>query len=283
VGEDQTGRAGARAILPTVKTRGVFCALRSQKEKLLMAYRRNGYPKKKRKGKGDSVWHARRTAGQCGLSEKDLHSGDLCLFLKVEGDQADPTRQIIGRVKAGSDEVEQVSADGRVFRSVPTGRHRCKRNACKAEYDYYQRFCNERIPDGKGGTKVCRAPTGAIFKWQEGRPTGDVDANGEPVYRWHDVLVWEKVVLADEAVARGFHVPTMSDGKFRMTEAHEGERTEGHAHSVSEVPESPLVDVARAAIPDEELGLPVEGTAPKTPTEAPLSQDDLDFLASLPD
>lgn len=240
------------------------------------------YKKRKRKGKGDSVWAARRSAGQCGLSGKDISKGDLCLFLKVRGDQAEPAEQIVGRVKAGSDKVEQVSPDGRVFRSVPTGRHRCKRGVCRAEYDYYQRFCSEKLDNGK----TCRAPTGAIFKWQEGRPTGDVDNNGEPRYRWHDVVVWEKAVLADEAVSRGFHVPTMSDGKFRMTEAHEGERTEGHAHSVSDVAESPLMDVARAALSDEEAG--VEAAPPPPPLaplpeakEEELSQDDLDFLASL--
>jgi hypothetical protein len=252
-----------------------------------MAYKRRSY-KKKRKGKGDSVWPANKSRGVCGLSGrpikgKDHHGNgaDMCLFLKVEGDKADPEFQIIGRVKGdGSDKVEQVTPDGRVFRSVPTGRHRCKRNICQAEYDYYQRFCNERLENGK----VCRAPTGAIFKWQEGRPTGNVDASGEPQYKWHDVIVWEKVVIAEEAVARGFHVPTMSDGQFRTIEALPGERTTGHAHSVSEVPESDLMDLARAAIPDEELGTenppPPPPRAP-LPEQEQLSQDDMDFLASL--
>jgi len=258
-----------------------------------MAYKRS-YGKKKGKGKGDSVWPANKSVGECGLSGISIRGKDRyatpkdlgkagpdeahgCLFLKVEGDQAEPSRQIIGRVKAGTDSVEQVSADGRVFRSVPTGRHRCKRNVCQAEYSYWQRFCSEKLEDGK----VCRAPTGAIFKWQEGRPTGDVDASGEPVMRWHDVVVWEKVVIAEEALKRGFHVPTLSNGKFRETEAMIGDRTTGHAHSVSAVPESPMVDVARAAMSDEELGLPpVEEEKPQGDEEG-LSQDDLDFLSSL--
>ena len=229
----------------------------------------------KKKGKGDSVWAAKRTAGQCALSNIDLHCGDLCLFLKIQGDQADPTQQIVGRV-IGTGKVEQVSPDGKLFRSVPTGKHRCKRGVCRAEYNFWQRFCSEELKNGK----ACRAPTGPIFKWQEGRPTGNVDANGEPELRWHDVEVWEKVVLADEAVSRGFHVPTMSDGKFRMTDAFEGERTTGHCHSVSEVPESPMMDVARAAIPDEELGIRAEGDQ-AAPAENELSDDDLDFLKNL--
>lgn len=254
-----------------------------------MAYKRS-----RKKGKGDSVWVANKSVGECGLSGLSIRGKDRyatpkdlgksgpgeahgCLFLKVEGDEAEPSRQIVGRVKAGTDDVEQVSADGRVFRSVPTGKHRCKRNVCRAEYDYWQRFCNEKLENGK----ACKAPTGPIFKWQEGRPTGEVDANGEPVRRWHDVVVWEKAVIAEEAIKRGFHVPTLAGGKFRETEAHPGDRTTGHAHSVSEVAESPMMDVARAAMSDEELGLPpVEEPRPGT-GEDKLSQDDLDFLESL--
>lgn len=235
-----------------------------------MSYRR----KKKGKGKGDAVWPAKRTAGQCGLSGRDIEAGMLCLFLKCDGRDAEPAMQIIGRLNS-DEKLENVTPDGRFFRSVPTGSHRCKRGTCQEIYDYWQRFCNAEHPENPG--KMCRAPTGAVFKWQEGRPTGRVDSNGESELRWHDVKIWERVVIADEAVARGFHVPMRSDGQFRMTEAKPGERTVGHAHSVSSVPESPMMDVARAAMSDEELGIepPAAGDADT------LSQDDLDFLRSL--
>jgi hypothetical protein len=196
--------------------------------------------------------------------------------------------------------VENVTPDGRQFRSVPTGSHRCARNACQQEYSYWQKFCNAPHPDD--ADKACRAPTKAIFKWQEGRPTGNVDSNGEPEMHWHDVIVWEHAVLADEAEARGFHVPRRADGAFRTTEAKPGERTIGHANSVAETPEAPIMDIARAAIPPEELGQPAEPApepaeraalvvtepAPEPTPEPPpaepeegLSQEDRDWLASL--
>jgi hypothetical protein len=260
-----------------------------------MAYKR----RRKKKGKGDSVWQAQRTKGECALSGrpikgKDQHgdNADWCLFLKCDGDQADPDMQIVGRLEG--DDVRNTTPDGRLFRSVPTGRHRCARNSCLEEYSFWQRFCNAPHPDN--AEKTCRAPTKPIFKWQEGRPTGNVDANGEPEYRWHDVNVWEHVVMADEAEARGFHVPCDKNGVRRTTEALPGERTVGHANSVSDVAESPIMDIARAAIPPEELGQAPEEPAPEPAPEpepepepvppAPepedsLTDEDREWLASL--
>lgn len=258
------------------------------------------YKRRKKKSKGDSVWEANRTRGNCALSGrpiqgKDRHpQGDQCLYLKCDGDKANPDVQIVGRVKAGTDEVENVTPDGRAFRSVPTGRHRCARNSCQEEYNYWQRFCNVAHPDDS--EKTCRAPTKAIFKWQEGRPTGGLDANGEPVVKWHDVTVWEHAVIADEAIARGFHVPTLADGKFRTTEAKPGERTVGHSNSVSEVPEAPIMDLARAGMspqdwgekaPEEPEPTPVAVVEPELvgervqPQENALSAEDREWLASL--
>lgn len=208
-------------------------------------------------GKGGRVWNATRTAGNCGLTGTPIRQGDDCLFLTCSGSDARPEYQIrttgeevtTDRWGRRHKRLVRETPEGKQFRSVPTGQHRCCRNACGEIYDYAQKFCTAPHPEKDGR---CRAKTKPIFKWQE------QDSEG----RWHDVTVWEKVVLADAAVRLGYHVPRRSNGAFVKTKANEGERTEGHAHSVSKLAEPVLMDLARAALSPEEMGEapPIEGT-----------------------
>ena len=232
------------------------------------------------KGIGGRVWPATRTAGNCGLKPgTPLVKGDKCLFLTCAGAEARPEYQIC---QTGTETVTdrwgrekerkiRETPGGRQFRSVPTGKYRCRRNACGEVYNYNQRYCQAPHPDAtKRGN--CKSKTKPVFKWQE----QDLETE-----RWHDVSVWEKVILAEEGVRLGYHVPRRSDGAFVETTANEGSRTEGHAHKLSAVPEAPLADLARAGLTPEELGEvapapPPVNDLPDDPGEARFKNLDLD-------
>jgi len=204
----------------------------------------------------------------CGLSVLQISKGDHCLYLTCAGEDASPQHQI---KEVGEEEYQwrgrqktrkvQETPDGTRFRSVPTGRFRCKRRTCGEEFDRWRKWCH------------CKGKVQAIFKWQEGRPVLDddgeqeFDSMGNPKYRWHDVKVWEKVVLAAVADRLGYDVPKLANGEFRMTQAFEGSRNIGTAHSVEDTPESQLMDLARAAMSPEELGEapPIEPTPEPEP------------------
>ena len=67
-----------------------------------------------------------------------------------------------------------------------------------------------------------------VFGWQEQR-------NG----RWHDLVVWERMVHTLCAEEAGYVAPG------DRTIANPGDRTQRHAHQVSKTPESPLKELAR--------------------------------------
>lgn len=73
-----------------------------------------------------------------------------------------------------------------------------------------------------------------IYKWQE--------LGAEE--RWHDIKVWEHMVLLDQAVALGYKPPHDAKGRVFRTTARKGDRTKGHGHTVNEQPISALEELA---------------------------------------
>lgn len=227
--------------------------------------------RKSGKGKGGSVWPANFTQGVCGLVPADaIQKDDPCMFLTCRGSEAMPHAQI---VVVGTEEYEdrngdtrertvRESLDGVSFRSVPTGERRCRRNSCRKVYDYARTWCS------------CRSKTQMVFKWQENKGTA-----AHP--KWHDVTVWEKVVLVKNAEALGYHIPKGRNGEYIRTVAAPGTRTTGYAHQTAQAPESPLMDLARVALEEEAA----EEAAPSEPEgfnpEGEAVKDDLDELFSL--
>lgn len=192
--------------------------------------------KKKRR---TSVWQANFTSGHCGLLPTDpINKGDDCIYLTCSGDDAIPNRQM---VEIGENSF--VDDHGVQYREVPTGRFRCKRKACSAEYDFYinRGWCHECPPERPGG-KNRRAKIVPIYQWQENRGTPE-----DP--KWHNVKVWDKAVKVSNARKLGFQIPGS------VTVAAPGTRTRGIYHEVEATPESPLMDLARAGLTDEELGI----------------------------
>jgi len=95
-----------------------------------------------------------------------------------------------------------------------------------------------------------------IFKWQEwicpqrcgSTPVDCGKAGNGHGGGWHDVAVWEKMAHVQCAADAGYQTP------WGSTTAHRGDRTKGHAHRISPVKESPLMDLGRALLEDDETG-----------------------------
>lgn len=94
------------------------------------------------------------------------------------------------------------------------------------------------IPSGKTRT-VGKAPYTRqvpIFKWQEQAGDG----------RWHDLLVWEKMVHEDCAAQCGYQTPGVKG------HAHRGKRTKGFAHRVNPQPIPALEELAAIMAEDDD-------------------------------
>lgn len=183
--------------------------------------------------------HTKQNPQLCGLSEGEIERDDLIMYLVCRGENARPEYQIkITReekkertyfdrrrrkqVTKEYTEKDYGTDDGRVFRSV---------------YNGWQ-------TDPSTGKRK------KSFAWQE--KTG-VDSDGEEI--WMPVKCWSQIVLAQSAEELGYDVRRGQKGKFTMTTAHKGDRLVGHEHSVSDEPDNAMVEIARAALTDEEAGL----------------------------
>lgn len=81
-----------------------------------------------------------------------------------------------------------------------------------------------------------------IYKWQQRDEEG----------RWHDIKVWEHMVLLSEAVARGYRPPHDAEGGIFCTTARKGSRTKGYGHIVNEQPISALEELAAVMLDSAE-------------------------------
>jgi hypothetical protein len=89
-----------------------------------------------------------------------------------------------------------------------------------------------------------------VFSWQE---CVGKDADGEDI--WRTVKCWSHIVFADVAESLGYEVRCDEDGEWERTEAFEGDRAVGSEHTVEAEADNAMVELARAALSDEEAGL----------------------------
>jgi len=174
--------------------------------------------------------HTPEKPQRCGLSDREIHEGDLVMYLVCRGSDARPEYQIRvvreeetettwrGRTRRRV-ERDYATPDGRQFRSV---------------------FSGWEVGDDGKRRKV--------FSWQERH-----EINGQEV--WMPVNCWSRLVLAEVAADLGYEVRRRKDGRWQMTRAFRGDRNVGNEHSVSNEPESPLAAVARAFMDEAEQGL----------------------------
>jgi len=208
--------------------------------------------------------HTKQNPQLCGLTGNPIHEGDWIMYLVCRGADARPEYQI------------RVCGEREVEKEYFNRRKRRKETKAVTERDYEmggRRF--RTVYDGRRKNPDT-GKNEKVFLWQE--MVGH-DADGEPM--WRTVKCWSHVVHAKAAQDLGYEVRADKAGKWLTTEAYEGDRAIGSEHTVDAEEENAMVELARAALTDEEAGrvAPSEEKAPAGWTEANTSTPETDTEA----
>lgn len=156
-----------------------------------------------------------------------IKQGQQCFYLTCRGDDARPVAQIEGSNRKDDYETG--------FRQTPSG---------SREVGHCRRKHTSQEDCDNNGCGLGRWYRKKIYKWQEWRCQQNCGATPIECGRahaggWHDVTVWERMVHVICAEQAGYRVPGS------QTQAHRGNRTIGTAHCLSNIAESPMLDLAR--------------------------------------
>lgn len=201
----------------------------------------------------------------CGLTNTPIQRDDWIMYLVCRGADARPDYQIkvvaenevekeyFNRWKKRREKRKVVERDyslnGQEFRTVYNGK---KKNPTTGKYE-------------------------KNFIWQE---CVGIDADGEK--EWRTVKCWSHIVHAKAAESLGYEVRADKDGKWLTTEAYEGDRAVGSEHTVEAEEENAMIELARAALSEEEAGL-VPPSTPEDDGERIAAQAEADAINAMID